>query len=147
MALMRTALATRLGTEPADITSYFTAACGVADVDGVGELELLDEFGEVVGVGVEVVAGPRLAGTAMAAAVVGDATVAVVGEEVHLVFEGVGAKGPAVAEDDWLAGAPVFVVEVGAVGCAECAHLRRLHARGFCESETRWNVGWGMEEG
>ncbi len=78
-----------VGSVPRDVASHFTTACGVTDVDGIGELEFLDEFGEVVGVGVEVVAGPGLAGTAMAAPVVGDATVAAFGEKEHLVFEGV----------------------------------------------------------
>ena len=35
------------------------------DVDGVLEIEVIDQFGEIVGVMVHVVAVPRLTGTAM----------------------------------------------------------------------------------
>ena len=48
----------------------------------------------------------------MAAAVVGDAAVAVRGQEEHLVFEGVRAQRPAVAEDHGLPGAPVLVIDL-----------------------------------
>ena len=41
----------------------------------------------------------------MASTVVRDATVTVVREEEHLVLEGVGAEGPAVAEEDRLSAA------------------------------------------
>ena len=61
---------------PADITSNFPAARRMADVDGILEIELLDELGEVVGVGVHVVALPRLARTAVAATDMGDDTIA-----------------------------------------------------------------------
>jgi hypothetical protein len=43
------------------------------DVDGVLEIEVIDQLGEIVGVMVHVVAVPRLTGTAMAAAVMTDA--------------------------------------------------------------------------
>ena len=38
----------------------------------------------------------------MAAAIMGEAAIAVRSEEKHLVLEGVGAERPAVAENDWL---------------------------------------------
>jgi hypothetical protein len=59
-----------------DVTRDFTATGGVADMDDILEVELLDKLGEVVGVGIHVVAGPGLARTAMAAAVMGDAAIA-----------------------------------------------------------------------
>jgi hypothetical protein len=71
---------------------------GVADQDRVVQVQGLDELGEVVGVGVEVVAVPGLAGPAAAAAVVGDAPVATGRDEEHLVVPGVGGERPAVAE-------------------------------------------------
>jgi len=45
----------------ADVAGDFAAAGGVADMDRVLQVERLDERGEVVGVGVHVVARPRLA--------------------------------------------------------------------------------------
>jgi hypothetical protein len=56
-----------------------------------------------------------LAGSAMATAVVGDAAIAVRGEEKHLGFPRVGVQRPAVAEDNGLARAPVFVVDLRSV--------------------------------
>src|SRR5262249_2491393 len=79
------------------------------------EVERLDELGEVVGVGVEIVALPGLTRAAMAAAVMGDAPVAMRDQKKHLVFKGVRAQRPTMAEDDGLPRAPVFVVNLGAV--------------------------------
>ena len=107
----------------ADVAGDFAAAGRVADVDGVLQVERFDELREVVGVGVHVVAVPGLARAAVAAAVVGDAAVAARGQEEHLVFEGVGAERPAVAEDDGLSGAPVVVVDLRAVLGRDRAHM------------------------
>ena len=82
---------------PADVAGDFPAAGGVADQRGVVQVERLDDGGEVVGVAVHVVAGGGLAGPAVAAPVVRDGAVAVLGEEQHLAVPGVGAERPAVA--------------------------------------------------
>src|SRR5262249_30875868 len=95
---------------------------GMADVDRVLQVEHLDELREVVGVRVHVVAGPRLARTAVAAAVVGDAAVPARGQVEHLVFPGIRAERPAVAEDDGWAAAPVLVVDRRAVLRGDRAH-------------------------
>jgi hypothetical protein len=58
----------------------------------------------------------------MTAAIMGDTAVALVDEEVHLVFEGVGVQGPAVAEDHGLSRAPVLVVKLGSIFGGEHAH-------------------------
>ncbi len=68
--------------------------------DRVVQVEGLDELGEVIGVGVQVVAVPRLAGTPAAAAVMRDGPVAVRGHEEQLVIPRVGGERPAVAEHD-----------------------------------------------
>ena len=86
----------------ADVTRDLAAAGRMADVDGVLQIQCFHERGEIVGIGVHVVAVPRLTGSAVAAAIVRDAAVAVEAEEDHLVFPGVGAERPAVAEDDGL---------------------------------------------
>ena len=86
----------------ANIAGDFAAARGVADVDRVLQVEFFDQRREVVGVGVHVVAVPGLARTAMAAAVMGDAAISAGGQKEHLVFKGVRAQRPAMAEDDGL---------------------------------------------
>ena len=78
------------GAVAADVAGDLAAAGGVAHVDCVFEVEVVDELGEIVGVGVEVVAVEGLAGAPMTAAVVRDTAVALVDKEVHLVFKGVG---------------------------------------------------------
>ena len=98
-----------------DVARDFAAARGVADMDGILEIELLDQLREVVGVSVHVVAGPRLARPAMAATVMRDAAIAARGEKEHLVFKRIRGERPAVAEDHRLPGAPVVVVNLRAV--------------------------------
>jgi hypothetical protein len=53
----------------------------MADMNGILEIERSDERREIVGLGIHVVAVPRLARTAMTAAVVGDTAVAVRSEK------------------------------------------------------------------
>src|SRR5262249_16375887 len=100
-----------LGAVTANVASYFAATGGVADVNGVFQVEFLDELRQVGGIGVHVIAFPRLAGAPVTAAVVGDAAVAAFGQEEHLVFPCVGAQRPSVAEDHGLSLAPVFVID------------------------------------
>jgi hypothetical protein len=94
----------------------------MADMYGVLQAERFHQLGQVVGVGGQVIAVPRLTGPAVSAAVIGDAAVAVAGQEEHLVFERVGGERPAVAEDDRLTLAPILVVDLGAVLCRDRAH-------------------------
>src|SRR3712207_860532 len=94
----------------------------MADMDRIPQTERFHQLGQVVGVGGQVVAVPRLTGPAVTAAVVGDAAVAVAGQEEHLVFERVGGERPAVAEDDGLPRAPVLVVDSSAVAVGDGAH-------------------------
>src|SRR5882757_4774096 len=106
----------------ADVASDFAAASGMPNMNGVLEIQFLDEFCEIVGVRVHVVAVPRLARTSVAAAVMSDASIPTGGEIEHLVFERIGGKRPAVAEDHRLPGAPVLVVDVCAVFGRNPAH-------------------------
>ncbi len=94
----------------------------MANVDGALQVQRLDEDRQVVGVGVHVVAGPGLARPTVAAPVVGDAAITVLGEEQHLVLEGVRAQRPAVAEHHGLPLAPVLVIELHAVFGGDRAH-------------------------
>src|SRR6266581_2068744 len=64
---------------------------------------------------IHVMAATGLGGAAMAAPVVGDDAIPVLEEEQHLRVPIIGRQRPAVAEDNRLAGAPVFVVDLRAV--------------------------------
>ena len=106
-----------------DVARYLASAGRMADMHGIPQVEVGDELGEVVRIGVEVVAVPRLARAAVPAPVMRDAAIAAVGQIEHLVLEGVRREGPAVAEDDGLPLAPVVVVERGAIGSVERRHV------------------------
>jgi hypothetical protein len=110
------------GAVAADVAGDFAAAGGMADQDRVMQIQRLNEGGQIVGVGVEVVAVPGLTGTPAAAAVVGDGAIALGGDEEQLFVPHVGGQRPAVAEDDWLAGAPVLVKDFRTVGSGDGAH-------------------------
>jgi hypothetical protein len=58
----------------------------------------------------------------MAAPVVRDAAVAMLGKKGHLVLECVRAEWPAMAEDDRLSRTPVFVVNLRAIFCRDRGH-------------------------
>jgi hypothetical protein len=77
-------------------------------MNGVLEIEMGDELGKIVGIMIHIVAVPRLARTAMTAAVMGDAAIAVRCQKKHLVFEGVGGKRPAVAKNYRLSLPPIL---------------------------------------
>ncbi|MNZ70055.1 hypothetical protein D3C78_883750 [compost metagenome] len=124
------------GAMPADVATDLATAGGEAEQDGILQVQRLDKFGQIVGVGVHLVAVPRLAGTPVATAVMGDATEAVVGEEQHLRFPTVGAQRPAMAEHDRLAGAPVLVVDLGAVAGCDVAHLAPSFGIGVPDGHT-----------
>src|SRR3712207_2430137 len=94
----------------------------MADVDGFGHVQRLHELSKVIGIGGEIVAVPGLAGPAMATTVMGDAPVAVAGEEEHLVFPSISRERPAMAEDDRLAPPPVLVVDLRAVRRGDRVH-------------------------
>jgi hypothetical protein len=85
------------------------------DQDRVLQVERLDQLRQIVGVRVHLVAVPRLARAAMAAPVVGDDAAAGGRRVQHLGLPAVRSERPAVAQDDGPAGAPVLVVDLGAV--------------------------------
>jgi hypothetical protein len=51
----------------------------------------------------------------MTAAVMRDDAVSILGQEEHLILEGIGTERPAVTEDDRLALPPILVVDFGTV--------------------------------
>src|SRR2546425_1107335 len=110
---------------PADVARDLAASSRVSHMNRLAQIERLNELGEVVRVGVHVVAVPRLARSAVAAPVVRDTAVSVRGEKDHLVVPRVGAERPAVTEDNGLAAAPVLVVNLRAVSRPDPCAIRR----------------------
>ena len=94
-ALRIAAFATRLSPCRPMIVHHFAAAGGMADMDGVLQIEMRGQSREVVGIVIHVVAVAGLAGPAMAAAVMGDDAIAVIEEEQHLRVPVVGRQRPA----------------------------------------------------
>src|SRR5262249_51464910 len=106
----------------ADVTDDLAATSRVADVDGVRQVERLDQRSEIVGIRVEVVAVPRLARTTVPAAMVRNAAEAVRRKVVHLILERLRAERPAVAEDHRLPASPVVVVDLRPILRCDRAH-------------------------
>src|SRR5674476_569738 len=106
----------------ADITGNFAAARGEADEDDTFQIELFDEIREVVGIGVHLVATPGLARPAMAATVMGNAAIAVRGQEQHRSLPAIRTEGPAMAEHHRLSCAPVLVIDLRTIFCCNRAH-------------------------
>jgi len=98
----------------------------MADMHRLPEVEMCGEGRKVGGVMIHVMSAVGLGGTAMSAPVVGDDAIAVVEEEHHLCVPIVGRQRPAVAENDRLALAPVFVIDLRPVFSRD-----RTHAKNF----------------
>ena len=78
----------------AELADDLAAAGGVPDEDRVAQVEPFDQPGQVVGVAVHFVSGPRLAGTAVSAPVVSNGPVAVGRGEERLIIPGIGVERP-----------------------------------------------------
>ena len=100
---------------PRQIVHHLAAAGGMADVNGVLQIEMRRQRRKVVRIVIHVVAVAGLAGAAVAAAVMGDDAIAVIEEEQHLRVPVVGRERPAMAEHDRLTGAPILVIDLDAV--------------------------------
>src|SRR6476660_2105635 len=87
----------------------------MANMDHLLEFELLHKLRQIIGISVHVIAVPRLAGATMASSVMCYAAISARGQEEHLILEGVGTEGPAVAEHHWLPVTPIIVVTLRAV--------------------------------
>jgi hypothetical protein len=121
----------------ADVARDLAAAGRVADMDRILQVKLPDKLGEIIRIGVEIVAVSGLTRAAMPAAIMRDAAVALARKEEHLVFEGVRAERPAVAEDDGLTFAPVVVIDRRAVLGRDRAHDAGPHGRAGRKARRR----------
>src|SRR3989440_4798447 len=116
------------GAVAADVAGHLTAAGGMADQHRLVQIERVEERRQIVSVGVHVVTVPGLAGSAMAATVVGDRAIAMGGHEDQLVVPIVGIERPAVAEDDGLPRAPVLIKDMGAILCGNGARAHGMNS-------------------
>ena len=89
---MRTAFTRRVRAVPSDVARDFSAASRVAHHRDVLEIQGLDHGGQIVGIPVHVVSGPRLAGSAMATTIVRHDSEAVLCEKQHLAVPHVGVQ-------------------------------------------------------
>src|SRR5260370_22843153 len=94
---------------PTQIARHLTAAGGMADMDGVFQVEMRRKSGQVVGVMVHIVALGGLSGATMATAVVGDHAVAPMQEEQQLRVPIIGPQPPRVAGHKLLGLIPILV--------------------------------------
>ena len=106
----------------ADVPRDFSAAGGMSDVDRVAKVKRRNKFGEIIGVGIHIVAVPGLSGTSVTSAVVRNAAISAGGKEDHLVLPRVRAQGPTVAEDERLSFAPVLVINLSTIFGCDCWH-------------------------
>ena len=98
-----------------DVASYLAATGGMADVNRVLEVQSFHDFGDIGGVRVHVVAGRRLGGAAMPAAIMRNYPVAVLKKKHHLRVPVVRGKRPAVMKEQRLTRAPIFVINLGSI--------------------------------
>ena len=100
---------------PSQIVRHLAAAGGVADVNGVFQIEMRRQSGKVVGIVIHVMAVARLGRSTVAAAIMGDDAIAVIEEEQHLIVPVIGRQRPTMAEHDGLTFAPVLVIDLRTV--------------------------------
>src|SRR5580692_3030966 len=107
---------------PPNVTRNFSTAGGVAHMDRIFQVKLFSQHREIVGVGVHIIAIPRLFGTAVPSPVSRNDSIAALAEKQHLSVPIVRREGPAVTEHDGLSLAPVFVVNLCTVFCRNRWH-------------------------
>src|SRR5229473_844678 len=108
---------------PAQIARHLAAAGGMADMDGVFQVEMRRKSRQVVGVMVHIVALGGLGGATMATAVMGDHAVAMMQEEQQLRVPIIGRQRPTMAEHNWLTRTPVLVEDLRAVLGGDGGHV------------------------
>src|ERR1700685_3566481 len=81
----------------ADVSGNFSAARRMPDKCSLSKVKRFDEIRQIVGVGIHVIAVPRLLRSAMTAAVMRNDTISVLAEENHLCVPCVRTERPTVA--------------------------------------------------
>src|SRR6202041_3065868 len=107
------------------------------------KIKRFDELIQIVGPGVDIVAGSRLIGIAVTPPVMGDSTVTLVIEKQHLRFPRRTGQRPAVRENDGRSRAPVTIVDRSTVTGSDLGHgispslVERIMQRRVAMSHTR----------
>src|ERR1700685_156140 len=113
-----------LGSVPANVTRNFAPSSRVPNESDVLQIELFDERGQVIRVSIHLVAIPRLAGAAVASAVVGNGAIAFLGEKQHLRVPRVRIQWPSMREHRGWSSSPVFEVDFRSVFRGDRIHFR-----------------------
>src|SRR5260221_2404461 len=87
----------------------------MADHDHILQVQVIDDCGQVIGVLVHIVAVPRLIGTPVTPAIMGDHSVTLLTKIKHLRFPGIARQRPSMREDDWLTLSPILIGNPGPV--------------------------------
>src|SRR5580698_1466820 len=98
-----------------DVTGQFPTSRRMPNQYCAAKIKRLDELIQIVGPGVDIVAGPRLIGIAVTPPIMGDSTVTLAIEKQHLRFPRRTGQRPAVREHDGWSRAPVTIVDRGTV--------------------------------
>src|SRR5687768_11755616 len=98
----------------------------MAYLDRILQVQLLNKLRKIVGVGIHIIAMPGLGRASVASSVQRDASIAIRGQEEHLVLKGICRQRPSMTENDRLACAPIFVVNLRSIFRRNSAHLLSL---------------------
>src|SRR5262245_31826532 len=105
-----------------EIVHPLAAACGMADMDRILQVEMRGHRREVVSIMVHVMAVAGLRRAAMPAPVMRDDAITLAQEEQHLRVPVVGRQRPAMTEYDWLTRTPILVKDLDAILCLHRRH-------------------------
>ena len=108
----------------ANESRHFTPACGVAYQCYSLQVERINQSGKIIGVCIQVVAGPALVRPPMTAPIMRDHAIALLPKEEHLRVPRIRAQGPSMRENNWLASTPILIVDFRSVLGDD-----RIHAR------------------
>src|SRR6202043_4123082 len=95
---------------------------GMANMDGIFQIEMRCKSRQVIGIMVHIVAVGGLSGAAVPTAIMGDHPIAVMQEKQHLVIPVVRAERPTMAENYRLSFTPVLVVDLCTVFGRDSSH-------------------------
>src|SRR5580698_3740632 len=98
-----------------DVTGQFPTSRRMPNQYCAAKIKRVDELIQVVGPGVDIVAGSWLIGIAVTPPVMRDSAVTLVIEKQHLRFPRRTGQRPAVRKNDWRSRAPVTIVDCSTV--------------------------------
>src|ERR1700722_17047413 len=126
-----------------DVAGQFPPSRRMPNQYCAAKIKRVDELIQVVGPGVDIVAGSRLIGIAVAPPVMGNSTVTLAIEKQHLRFPCRTGQWPAVRKNDRRPRAPVTIVDRSTVTGGDLGHgispslVERLMQRRAAMSHTR----------